>query len=129
MATQQATIRAVPKVGEGSQDSQQENYQGGLWQRFAPHAETYTVTQQAKGIFLPYPLLAIIVPLLVILVGGIIGLCTMVYSMNNAMLIRDADYRDQQRQSWEKIEQMMVYIHNDRERLARLEAERDSNRR
>lgn len=87
------------------------------------------VSQQAKGVFLPYPLLAIIAPLLIVLIGGIIGLCTMVYSMNSAMLIRDADHRDQQRQSWEKIEQMMVYIQNDRERLARLEAERESQRR
>jgi len=106
------------------QESQQESF----WRRwFAPHKETQMVTQQAKGIFLPYPLLAILTTVGILLVSGVIALQVQISSLNTTLLIRDNEYRERQRQSWEKIEQAMVYIQNDRERLARLEAERDSN--
>lgn len=71
-----------------------------------------TLTQEAKGIFVPYPLLAILTPILIMLVGGVIGLCTVVYSQNTALNEAKA-----------KNEQQDVYIHDDREKLIRLQTE------
>ena len=70
------------------------------------------MTQEAKGIFVPYPLLAILTPILVLLVGGVIGLCTVVYSQNNSLNEVKA-----------KNAQLEVYIHDDREKLIRLQTE------
>lgn len=127
MASTQRQIYGVPHKRDEPESELQKSQQG-LWQRwFAPHAETQTVTQQAKGLFLPYPLLAILTSVGVLLISGIIALQVQVSNLSTTLLLRDSDYREQQRQSWEKIEQMMVYIHNDRERLARLEAQRDNN--
>lgn len=130
MASPQRQIHAVPHKGDESESALQENIQAPFWhQWFAPHKETQMVSQQSKGLFLPYPLLAILTTVGILLVSGIIALQVQVSNLNTTLLLRDADYREQQRQSWEKIEQAMVYIQNDRERLARLEAERDAKRR
>ena len=81
------------------------------------------------GLFLPYPLLGILMTLILALGGGIIGLYTQISAMNTTILMRDADYRREQQQAWEKIEQMQVYIQNDREKLAKIEAQIDKQRR
>ena len=73
------------------------------------------------GVFLPWPLLGIVMSLVLALGGGIIGLYSQLSAMQTTLLMRDADYRREQQQTWEKIEQMQVYIHNDRERLGKLE--------
>lgn len=79
--------------------------------------------QRTGGLFLPYPLLGIVMTLVLALGGGIIGLFIQVNSLQTTLLLRDADYQRDQKQSWEKIEQLQVYIQNDRERLSRLEAQ------
>ncbi len=77
---------------------------------------------RTNGLFLPYPLLGILMTLILALGGGIIGLFIQVNSLQTTILLRDADYQREQKQAWEKIEQLQVYINNDRERLIRLEA-------
>jgi len=79
------------------------------------------------GLFIPYPLLAIMLTLTLALSGGIIGLYTQLSAMNTTMILRDADYQRQVRELKEKADQMEVYLHNDRERIARLEAVKQRN--
>lgn len=69
------------------------------------------------GLFIPYPLLAIFMALILALGGGIIGLYSQLSAINATMIMRDSDYRDDQRKAWEKIEQLQVYIKDDREKL------------
>lgn len=85
--------------------------------------------QRTSGLFLPYPLLAIIMSLVLALGGGIIGLFIQVSSLQTTILLRDADYQRERQQAWEKIEQMQVYIQNDRERLGKLEERVDQRQR
>lgn len=87
------------------------------------------MSEEAKigGVFLPYPLLGLLMALILALGGGIIGLYSQLSAMNATMIMRDADYRREQQQAWEKLEQLQVYIQNDRERLSKLE-ERSSRR-
>lgn len=85
---------------------------------FLPHGRTLTMNQQAKGVFIPYPLLGIVMVLVMALGGGIIGLYSQLSAMNTTMILRDSDYQREQKQAWEKIEQLQVYIQNDREKLA-----------
>lgn len=73
------------------------------------------------GLFLPYPLLAIVMVLILALGGGIIGLYTQLSAMQTTLLLRDADYQREQRQAWEKIEQLQVYIRDDREKIVGME--------
>jgi uncharacterized membrane protein (DUF106 family) len=82
---------------------------------------------QRNGLFVPYPLLALILTLTMALGAGIIGLYSQLSAMNTTMILRDADYQRQVRELKEKADQMEVYLHNDRERIARLEAERKRN--
>lgn len=76
---------------------------------------------KTSGLFIPYPLLAILLTLVLALGGGIIGLFIQVGSLQTTILLRDADYQRERQQAWEKIEQLQVYINNDRERLGKLE--------
>lgn len=76
---------------------------------------------RTSGVFLPYPLLGILMTLVLALGGGIIGLYAQLTAMNATMIMRDADHRREQQQNWDKIEQLQVYIHNDRERIGKLE--------
>ena len=76
---------------------------------------------RSSGLFLPYPLLGLLLTLVLALGGGIIGLFIQVNSLQTTILLRDADYQRERQQAWEKIEQMQVYIQNDRERIGRLE--------
>jgi len=70
-----------------------------------------------SGLFIPYPLLGIMLTLTLALSGGIIGLYAQVAAMNTTMILRDADYQRQVRELKEKQDQMEVYLHNDREKL------------
>lgn len=80
------------------------------------------------GVFMPWPLLGIVMTLILALGGGLIGLYSQLSSMQTTLLMRDADYRREQQQSWEKIEQLQVYIQNDREKIAKLEAQSDKRK-
>ncbi len=83
------------------------------------------VAQQAKGVFLPYPLLAILVTVGAMLLGGIITLEVQVSNLSTTMLLRDADQRAANQLAADKLGTLQVYIQNDRERIVKLEAERE----
>lgn len=72
---------------------------------------------RSGGLWMPYPLLAMFLTLVLALGGGIIGLYAQMVAMNTTMIMRDNDYREDQRKAWEKIEQLQVYIKDDREKL------------
>lgn len=80
------------------------------------------MVQEAKGVFIPYPLLGLIFSLACILVGGIVTLEVQVSNLNTTILLRDADGRAALQQVQEKLSTMEVYMHNDREKIIRLEA-------
>lgn len=70
------------------------------------------------GLFLPYPLLGIMMTLILALGGGIIGLYVKVDTMGAVMLMRDADHREQVKDLKNKLELQELYIHDIREMLA-----------
>ena len=73
------------------------------------------------GLWMPYPLLGILLSLVLVLGGGIIGLYSTVTTMNATMLMRDADYRQQMTEQKNKIELLQMYINDDRKALAVLQ--------
>ena len=78
-------------------------------------------SQRTGGMFMPYPLMGLVLSLVLSLGAGIAGLFIQVNGLQTTILLRDADYQRQQKEAMEKIEQLQVYINNDRERLIRLE--------
>lgn len=50
--------------------------------------------KQTGGVFLPYPLLGILMTLILALGGGIIGMYVKLDTMNATMMMRDADHRE-----------------------------------
>jgi hypothetical protein len=91
----------------------------GLREKFLPHWRQMRMTQEAKGVFIPYPLLGIVITLCTILVGGIIAIQVQVSNLSTTILLRDADQRAVTKQLVEKTEQLQVYIYDSREKLAR----------
>lgn len=87
------------------------------------------MTQEAKGVFIPYPLLGIVITLAVIMISGIIALEVQVASLNTTILLRDADSRAEISALKEKAAQLEVYIHNDREKLVHIETLLDTDSR
>lgn len=81
------------------------------------------MTQEAKGVFIPYPLLGIIITLCTILVGGIIAIQVQVSNLSTTILLRDADQRAVIKELKDKTEQLQVYVHDDREKLIRLQTQ------
>lgn len=80
---------------------------------------------KTSGLFIPYPLLGLLMTLVLALGGGLIGLYTQMSSMQTTLILRDADAQRQIHDLKEKLDQMEIYLHNDRERLIALE--RDNN--
>lgn len=76
--------------------------------------------QQTKGLFLPYPLLAILTTVGALVLSGIVGLYVQVSSLQTTLLLRDADTRRDIMQLKEESEELRVYIQNDREQLVAL---------
>jgi hypothetical protein len=83
---------------------------------------------ESKGVFLPWPLLAIVVTLAIVLVSGLVTLEVQVSNLSTTLLLRDADHGrqidDLKRELGEiktKNEQLQVYITNDREKLIALQ--------
>ena len=91
------------------------------------------VATQSKGVFLPYPLLAILVTVGTLLLGGIVTLEVQLNNLSTTILLRDADQRAATRALQEKQEQLEVYIHDMREKRvldrADIEALKDAKRR
>lgn len=86
-------VHAIPRKPETANDNSLQDF---LHHWFLPHPETKVIEQQAsKGIFLPWPLLTIIVTLAVILVSGLVTLEVQVSNLNTTLLLRDADHARQ----------------------------------
>jgi hypothetical protein len=103
------------------------------WERwFVPHEEVQMVNQlSTKGLFIPWPLMAIIVTLAVVLVSGLVTLEVQVSNLSTTILLRDADQRAEIAAIKEKNAQLEVYIHSDREKLVDIQTtlrEADKNR-
>lgn len=77
--------------------------------------------QRTNGVFIPYPLLGLLLTLTLVLGGGLIGLYAQVSTMNATMIMRDADRADQLRKLEEKLELTNVYMTDLREKEARRE--------
>jgi len=73
--------------------------------------------QSSRGIFIPYPLLAVIATLAIVVISGIVALEVQVSNLSTTLLLRDADQRAEITAIKEKAAQLEVYIHNDREKL------------
>lgn len=82
--------------------------------------------QRTGGIFLPYPLLGILMALVLALGGGIIGLYTQLSAMNTTMIMRDADNLQKQNYLQNKLELLETYVHDDRLKLKGLEKDIDN---
>lgn len=81
--------------------------------------------QEAKGVFVQWPLLIIIITLASILIGAIVGLQVQVSNLNTTLLLRDQDHSRQvsdlkadMLSIREKNELLSMYIYDDREKLA-----------
>lgn len=70
------------------------------------------------GVFLPYPLLGLLLTLTLALGGGLIGLYATVTTMNATMLMRDADQREAIKELKNKLELQEMYTRDIRETLA-----------
>jgi hypothetical protein len=123
--SQAAKLHELPRIS----DSRVEDRQQRILQWFLPHQETQMVSQQAKGVFLPYPLIAILVSVGALVLGGIIALEVQVSNLNTTLLLRDNDFRQQVHDIQEKQAQLEVYIHDDRERLVRLQTQLETKNR
>lgn len=85
------------------------------------------MTQEAKGVFIPYPLLAIMVTLGLVIVGGIVAIQVQVSNLSTVILLRDADQRAVVAEQKEKLEQLQVYIFDSREKIVKLQAQQEKD--
>ena len=90
-----------------------------------PQTRRMRMSQEAKGVFIPYPLLGIIITLALVVVGGIIAIQVQVSNLSTTILLRDADQRAVVAEQKEKLEQLQVYIHDSREKIIKLQAEQE----
>ena len=81
--------------------------------------------QSTRGVFLPYPLLGMLVTIAIVLISGLVALEVQVSNLNTTLLLRDADSRAEITALKEKSAQLEVYIHDDREKLIRLQTRSD----
>ena len=96
-----------------------------LLEWFLPYGRRMRMTQDAKGVFIPYPLLGIVITLCTIVVAGIIAIQVQVSNLSTTILLRDADQRAVIQELKDKTEQMEVYLHDNREKMIRLQASHD----
>ena len=80
---------------------------------------------RTNGVFVPYPLLAIVMTLVLALGGGIIGMYVKVDTMNATILMRDADQRDAIKELKNKTELQELLIRDLREK--QVATDRDLN--
>ena len=73
------------------------------------------------GVFLPYPLLGIMLTLVLTLGGGIIGMYVKVDTMNSTILMRDADQREALKEIRNKLELQELLTRDLREKQVRQE--------
>src|SRR6476469_5660747 len=93
----------------------------GTLERWLPRRESRLMSEEAvrtNGVFLPYPLLGIMLTLVLALGGGIIGMYVKVDTMSSVILMRDADQREQVKKLENKLDLQEMYIRDIRETLA-----------
>jgi hypothetical protein len=113
-------LRDISRNGKGSHGALPEIAQQQTWlsRYFAPRQEVEIVAEQSsRGLFIPYPLLGVIVTLAIVVISGIVALEVQVSNLSTTLLLRDADQRAEITAIKEKAAQLEVYIHNDREKL------------
>lgn len=76
---------------------------------------------RTNGLFLPYPLLGLILTLVLALGGGLIGVYAQLQSMQATMLMRDADAREQLKALRDETKLQSMLIADLREKIIRLE--------
>lgn len=112
-----------PKERETPEASQ------GILHGLVPHSGVKMIAaQEARGVFVQWPLLIIIITLASILIGAIVGLQVQVSNLNTTLLLRDADHsrqvadlKQEMGDVKNKNEQLQVYIHDDREKLVAIQ--------
>ena len=120
MPNTQSQIRVAPFNPNGRQSGTvlPQTQQHWLSRYFAPRPETQIMAEQpSKGVFIPYPLLGMLVTIAIVLISGLVALEVQVSNLNTTLLLRDADGRAEIMALKEKTAQLEVYIHNDREKL------------
>src|SRR5215813_7977919 len=115
--------------GEKNDQTMQETLDHSIISKFLPHGRTLTMTQETRGVFIPYPLLGIVVTIAICLIAGLVALEVQVSSLNTTLLLRDADTRAEMLTTKEKLAQLEVYIHSDREKLVKIETQLDNTQR
>ena len=102
---------------------------------FIPRTEEMEISPQtSKGLFIPWPLLAIIFTVGFILIGGVVTLQVQmsrldlqISNLTQTMLTRDADIRAEIQGLNDKAQTLQVYIQNDREKIIKLETEQENS--
>lgn len=82
-----------------------------------------TDTNQQNGLFLPYPLLGMILTLVLALGGGIVGLFIQVNSLQTTLLLRDADHKEALKRQETVNELQEQYIRDIREKQAEMRSD------
>lgn len=93
---------------------------------FFPHREARRMTNEINhqsGLFLPYPLIGILLTLILALGGGIIGLFIQVNSLQTTLLLRDADHKEAIKRQETQNELQNEYIRDLRERQAEMRSD------
>lgn len=127
MNVHQRAIRAADRISDG-EDLQGSFDKPSLLSRLLPHGRTQKMMQETRGVFIPYPLLGIIITITCMVIAGIIAIEVQVSSLNTTLLLRDADQRAEILTTKEKMAQLEVYIHSDREKLVRMETQLENDR-
>lgn len=113
-------LRDISRNGQGPHSSLPEIAQETSWfsRYFTPRPEVEIVAEQSsRGLFIPYPLLAVIVTIAIVVISGLVALEVQVSNLSTTLLLRDADQRAEITALKEKAAQLEVYIHSDREKL------------
>lgn len=94
---QHAKVHQFVQAGLRSQDTLQQSLHGSWFANwFMPRQETQVVSEtSSRGVFIPWPLLAIIVTLGIVLVSGLVTLEVQVSNLSTTLLLRDADHARQ----------------------------------
>lgn len=84
--------------------------------------------QASKGVFIPWPLLAIIITLAIVVISGLVTLQVQVSNLSTTLLLRDADHarqiqeiKTEMTRVQGKNEQLQVYINDDRLKLVSIQ--------
>ena len=91
-----------------------------------PRKETRLMSDEAQrtgGLFLPYPLLGLLLTLMLTLGGGIIGMYVKLDTMNATMIMRDTDQKEQLKELKNKLDLQDQYTRDLRERQSEMRSD------